>query len=409
MKPTTRKHNPSRQHEHAGGEWMQRLFAGLALGMVVLSAQCVWAQPLDKAKEAVFKKQFDAQTIGIELKLQGEYVGKNSEKQVGVQVAGRGNKSFHALVLEGGLPEDGWDGGRYGLLESGPMADGRVEFSSPSDEGLSAVLDENGLMLKRGGQQTLLKRVERKSTTLGMPPPKGAIVLFGGAQPNVDPFEQRKDIEGETSPLMYENNLMAGAVTKRKFRDFTLHAEFMTGWEPLAIPWRRADSGIYMLSRYEVAIGDNFGFDFDVSNSVAPNRPKLLDNIKSPKFSLTQEHKRTPRVCGSVFGMDYPGKVPNPCLPPVVWQTVDVEFQAPRFDTAGKKTSNAVMSVKLNGHQTVEKLQVKGPTPHGFRGPEAPDGPIWFESFGANGFSRRVLYRNIWVVEREASQSKHKE
>ena len=28
------------------------------------------------------------------------------------------------------------------------------------------------------------------------------------------------------------------------------------------------------------------------------------------------------------------------------------------------------------------------------KGPETPDGPIWFEAFG-----RRVLYRNIWLVE----------
>ncbi|MSR51538.1 MAG: hypothetical protein EXS07_16000 [Gemmataceae bacterium] len=30
----------------------------------------------------------------------------------------------------------------------------------------------------------------------------------------------------------------------------------------------------------------------------------------------------------------------------------------------GKKTSKAVVSVKLNGHQTVDKLEVKGPTPN---------------------------------------------
>lgn len=34
-------------------------------------------------------------------------------------------------------------------------------------------------------------------------------------------------------------------------------------------------------------------------------------------------------------------------------------------------------------------------TPHGFKIQETADGPIWFKAFG-----RRVLYRNIWVVER---------
>ena len=30
----------------------------------------------------------------------------------------------------------------------------------------------------------------------------------------------------------------------------------------------------------------------------------------------------------------------------------------------GEKTSKAVISVKLNGHQTVDKLEVNGPTPN---------------------------------------------
>jgi len=190
---------------------------------------------------------------------------------------------------------------------------------------------------------------------------------------------------------MFEGSMMAGAVTKRKFRDYALHVEFLTGWEPQNIPWRRADAGIYMLSRYEVAIGDSFGFDFDLSGATSSNRPKLVDDKKTSKFPAAKS-KSDPRLCGSVF--TYPSKVPNSCLAPLVWQTLDIDFKAPRFDDTGKKKSKAVISVKLNGHQTVDKLEVNGPTPHGFKGPETADGPIWFEAFG-----RRVLYRNIWVVE----------
>ncbi|MFM8272024.1 MAG: DUF1080 domain-containing protein [Gemmata sp.] len=372
---------------------MNRLLTGLALGLVAALAADAPAQPPDKMAEAAAKKLFDAQAIGAELKLQGEYVVKDGDKQTGVQVVARGDKSFHALVLEGGLPGAGWDGGRYGLLESGPLSGGKVEFRSPGDDGASAALDENGLTLKRGDQTLLLKRVERKSATLGKQPPAGAVVLFGGEKPNVDAFEERKDIDGMTAPLMFEGSLMAGAVTKRKFRDYTLHVEFMTGWEPQNIPWRRADAGVYMLARYEVAIGDSFGFDFDLSGATSPQRPKLLDEKgKAPKFPPAKGNG-APRVCGSVF--TYPSKVPNACLPPLVWQTLDIEFQAPRFDDKGKKTAKAVVSVKLNGHQTVDKLEVNGPTPHGFKGPETADGPIWFEAFG-----RRVLYRNVWLVER---------
>ena len=367
---------------------MKMSLACWAFGSFVALAGGALAQPDASAA----KKLFDARAIGLEAKLQGEYVGKDGEKRIGVQVVARGNKSFHALVLEGGLPGDGWDGGQYALLESGPLADGRVTFRSPNDAELAATLEENGMMLKRGDRRFPLKRVERTSDTLGKQPPKGAIVLFGGEKPTLDAFEERKDIEGMTAPTMFEGHMMAGAVTKRKFRDYTLHLEFQTGWEPQNIPWRRADAGIYMLARYEVAIGDSFGFDFDLSGATSSNRPKLSDAIKSSMFPPAKG-KSDPRVCGSVF--TYPCKVPNACLPPLVWQTLDIEFTAPRFDDAGKKKSKAVISVKLNGHQTVDKLEVNGPTPHGFKGPETADGPIWFEAFG-----RRVLYRNVWVVER---------
>ncbi len=372
---------------------MRNLVAGLAMCLVIAWHSVAPAQTLDSATEAATRKLFDVQAIGVELKLQGEYVGRDGETSVGAQVVARGEKSFHALVLEGGLPGDGWDGGRYGLLESGPLSQGRAEFRSLTDEGVSAVLDENGLMLKRGERQTLLKRVERKSPTLGQQPPAGAIVLFGGATPSMDAFEERKDIEGLTAPTMFEGHMLAGAVTKRRFRDYQLHVEFMTGWEPQNIPWRRADAGIYMLSRYEVAIGDSFGFDFDLSGATSPHRGRLLvEENTSSKFPVAKNNN-PPRVCGSVF--TYPSNVPNSCLPPLVWQTLDIDFTAPRFDSEGKKTSKAVISVKLNGHQTVNRQEVNGPTPHGFKGPETPDGPIWFEAFG-----RRVLYRNIWVVER---------
>ena len=157
--------------------------------------------------------------------------------------------------------------------------------------------------------------------------------------------------------------------------------------------WRRDDACINMLSCYEVAIGDCFSFDCDLSGATSLFRTRLADDkTKSSRFTVSKNNN-APRVCGSVF--IYPCKVSNKCLPPLVWQTLNIEFKAPHFDDIGKKTSKAIVSVKLNGHQTVHNLEVKGPTPHGFKGPETADGPIWFEAF-----SRRVLYRNIWVVER---------
>ena len=355
----------------------------------------VGAVRADDAAEAT-RRLFDEELIGVELRFQGEYVGGEGADRVGVQVVARGDRKFHALVLSGGLPGDGWDGGAYGLLESGALEGDRVEFRSAGGDGVAATLDRSGLTLRRKVGEVRLRRVERKSATLGMAAPKGAVVLFGAGRNGLEAFEERKDIEGMTVPTLYGEYLMAGAVTKQRFRDFTLHVEFMTGWEPENIPWRRADAGIYLMSRYEVAIGDSFGFDFDLTGSAGPVVPQLFcEKLKASRFPVLTGARLqgAPRVCGSVF--TFPSKVPNACLPPLVWQTFDIDFKAPRFGEGGKKLSDAEISVRLNGHQTVDRQSVARPTPHGFKGPEEADGPIWFEAFG-----RRVLYRNVWVLVR---------
>lgn len=344
------------------------------------------------------KKLFDATTIGIEAAYQGEYTGILDGKTVAVQVVARGDRSFHALVLDGGLPGAGWDAGAYLLLESEPLAGDRASFHSAGDDGSSAVLEQSGFTLTRSGKTATLRRVERKSPTLGLPAPAGAIVLFdakNGTQ-SLASFEARKDIEGMTVPTLYEGNLMAGAVTKQSFTDYALHVEFFTDFEPENIPWRRADSGVYLHSSYEIAIGDSFGFDFDLTGSAGPTAPKFFSSqLQQQKFAVLKgaKHSSAPRVCGSVF--TYPSRVPNSCLPPLVWQTLDIDFKAPRFDGAAAKISPAIISVKLNGHVTVDQQVVERPTPHGFK-TEAASGPIWFEAFG-----RRVLYRNIWLLEKK--------
>jgi len=99
--------------------------------------------------------------------------------------------------------------------------------------------------------------------------------------------------------------------------------------------WRRDDVSIYMLSRYEAAIGDCFSFDCDLSGATSLFRPRLADDkTKSLKFPVPKNNN-APRVCGSVF--TYPSKVPNKCLPPLVWQTLNIEFKARHFDDIGKK------------------------------------------------------------------------
>lgn len=339
------------------------------------------------------RRYFDPQAFGPEVRLQGEYAGMVAGRRVGVQVVARGEGRFHALILPGGLPGDGWDGSPTTLLESDPLTAGTAAFHAvaTADE-TTASLDGRGFRLSRAGQSALLPRVERGSPTLGQSPPAGAIVLFDGT--GLDAFHEDAAYEAQTMPLMLDGKMLNGGVTKRSFGDCFLHVEFMTGFEPENIPWRRADAGIYLASRYEVAIGDSFGFDFDLSGYGGPTPPEFFSQRSwAQKFPVTKgvKHATGPRVCGSVF--TYPVTVPGTCHPPLTWQTLDIDFTAPRFDAAGAKTADAILSVKLNGHQIVDRQRVTKPTPHGLKG-EAAKAPIWFEAF-----FRRVLYRTIWLVE----------
>lgn len=68
------------------------------------------------------------------------------------------------------------------------------------------------------------------------------------------------------------------------------------------------------------------------------------------------------------------------------------------------KTADAVVSVRLNGHRVVDQQAVKKTTPHGTKGGKKPTGPVWIEGFG-----RRVLYRNIWVLERPEGGDREKQ
>jgi hypothetical protein len=82
------------------------------------------------------------------------------------------------------------------------------------------------------------------------------------------------------------------------------------------------------------------------------------------------------------------------CFPPLQWQTYDVEFTAAKFDKDGKKTANAVVTVRHNGVLVHDNLELKGATPGGGFKTEVPaPGPFYLQGHG-----NPVVYRNVWVV-----------
>jgi hypothetical protein len=100
----------------------------------------------------------------------------------------------------------------------------------------------------------------------------------------------------------------------------------------------------------------------------------------------------------------YEGKAPkvNASLPPGDWQSFDITFRAPRFDSSGKKTENArFVKVIHNGKVIHENEEVTGPTRSGSFDDEKPTGPIMLQ--GNHG---PVAFRNIRITPSEDHASK---
>jgi len=150
-------------------------------------------------------------------------------------------------------------------------------------------------------------------------------------------------------------------LSKLQHGDVQAHVEFM-------VP-KGSNSGVYFQGRYEIQVLDSWG-------------------VKKPKYG----------DCGGIYqrwadGRGFEGHPPrvNAAKAPGKWQTFDVTFRAPRFDTAGKKTANAVfVKVVHNGVVVHENVEVTGPTRAATYSDEKPTGPLMLQ--GDHG---PVAYRNI--------------
>jgi len=265
-----------------------------------------------------------------------------------------GGSKFDAVAYVGGLPGDGWNE-QEKIRASGATENGRTTLKAGDDQGSAVISDGTVTVLSGSGTELgTLRKVERTSPTLGAKPPEGAVVLFDGS--SADQFVRGQLTEGKL--------LAADCETKEKFGSHKLHIEFRTPFKPAGRGQDRGNSGVYVQGRYECQVLDSFGLEGENNE------------------------------CGGIYQIAKP-KV-NMCLPPLSWQTYDIEFTAAKFGPDGKKTADAVLTVKHNGVPIHDKLVLPKATPGG-EGKESPGpGPIQLQNHGDP-----VRFRNIWILEKK--------
>ena len=160
---------------------------------------------------------------------------------------------------------------------------------------------------------------------------------------------------GEMINLTAKHGDSIDMYSQEKFGDCRIELQVM-------VP-KGSNSGIYVMGEYEIQVLDSWG-----------------------------REKMGPGDMGAIYGAGAPRV--NACKKPGEWQKYVIDFQAPRFDANGKKTSNAkFVKIELNGQVLHENLEMtKGVTGGALTGSEAPFGPLMFQ--GNHG---PVAFRNIIV------------
>ena len=321
-------------------------------------------------------------TLPGDFKFQGEYTGAiPGGAKLGCQVIALGKGAFQAVVYPGGLPGAGWDGQNKiimdGRLEGDQatfkpaagtkkyLAQAPDQFSATSkfpptgQKDYSATVRGDMMMGKTAeGQSFELKKTGRTSPTAGQKPPDGAVVLFDGA--NTDEWTGGR-LDRASGFLNTDGK---DILTKKKFTNYTLHVELMLPYRPDARGQGRGNSGVYQVDLYEVQVLDSFGLDGKNNE------------------------------CAGIYTKAAP-KV-NMCLPPLTWQTYDIDFTNAVADASGKKSKNAMITMKHNGVVIHDNQEINGPTGGGRADKEGTPGPIRLQGHG-----NPLQYRNIWIVEKK--------
>ncbi|MEO7214658.1 DUF1080 domain-containing protein [Mucilaginibacter sp.] len=156
--------------------------------------------------------------------------------------------------------------------------------------------------------------------------------------------------------------------TVNEYGDVAVELDYLTS--------KGANSGIYLQGNYEIQIDDAWG----LRNATSHNNGGIYQRWDDSKPEAEKGY-------GGVAPRQNASKAPG------LWQHIKIVFQAPKFDAAGKKISNAkIISIDLNGVTIHENVELFGAT-RGAAGAEKASGPLRLQ--GDHG---SVAFKNISIT-----------
>ncbi len=197
-------------------------------------------------------------------------------------------------------------------------------------------------------------------------PPADAYILFDGSS-----ADQWEHLNGKTVGWKLEDGAMTVVAgtgdiqTKKEFGDCQLHLEWRS---PSVIEGEgqgRGNSGVFLQGMYEV---------------------QILDSYQNRTYSNGQ--------AGAIYKQHVP--LVNPLRSVGEWNTYDIIFKAPQFNSDGVKVASGYITVLINGVLVQNHVEIKGTTEYiGLpKNPVHGPGPIKLQDH-----SNPVSFRNIWIRE----------
>lgn len=209
-------------------------------------------------------------------------------------------------------------------------------------------------------------------------PPSDAIILFDGK--NLDEWVSAKDkspAQWNVSDGVLTVNKGTGNIeTKRSFKDYQLHIEWKIPENITGSGQARGNSGVFLASTGPA----DGGYELQVLD--AYNNKTYVNGM-----------------AGSLYKQAIP--LANPARPPGEWQTYDVVWTAPTFNSDGSVKTPAYATVFFNGVLVENHFELKGETLYiGKPFYKAyTSAPIKLQAHGDK--SEPLSFRNIWVRELE--------